>query len=102
MRNNKMAEKTKIKTDAKTETQAMREEIDHAFAYQEGQWENTSKRLIRMFKGQYYRGQATTDRYVVNTIFAMVNLILPNLIFSKPTIKVRAKTPYFMRKRADG
>ena len=94
-----MAE-TKPKT--KTETQMMRDEIDRAFAYQEGPWKRTSERLIRMFKGNYYRGSAQTDRYVVNTIFAMVNLILPNLIFSKPMIKVKAKTPWFMRKRAGG
>lgn len=92
--------KTEIKT--KTETEAMREEIECAFAYQEGPWKTTSDRLIRMFKGQYYRSQASTDRYVVNTIFAMVNLIMPNLVFSKPTLKVKAKTPYFMRKRSDG
>lgn len=93
-----MAEKTKTKS----ETQATREEIDHAFAYQEGPWKTTSDRLLRAFKGQYYGSSSGLDRYVINTIFAMVNLILPNLIFSKPYIKCKAATPFFYRKRFDG
>lgn len=93
-----MAEKIKTKSDL----QLMRDEIDMAFAYQEGPWLSTSNRLLRMFKGKYYQLPSSAERYVINTIFAMVNLILPNLIFSKPFIKVKAKNPHFMKKRADG
>ena len=94
-----MAEK-KIKE--KTDTEQMRDEIDYAFAYQEGGWKSTSDRLLRMFKGQYYKSPAQMDRYIVNTFFAMVNLIMPNLIFAKPMIKVKAKKPDFMRKMSGG
>src|SRR3990167_6800993 len=86
----------------KTDIQLMKEQIDYAFAYQEGPWKTISERLLREFKGQYYQMPSAMKRYTINTIFAMVNLILPNLVFSKPYIRVKAKKPFFMRKRFDG
>lgn len=93
--------KTNLKKQ-KTETEKFKNEIDLAFAYQETPWLSTSNRLIQAFKGKYYSSTASLDRYVVNTIFSLINLILPNLIFSKPFIKVKAKTPYFQRKTPTG
>lgn len=88
--------------EKKNDTMKMKDEIDFAFAYQDGEWLKTSNRLLNEFKGKYYKNKSGMDRYVINTIFSLVNLILPNLIFQKPYIKVKPTVPFFMRKKFDG
>lgn len=70
--------------------------IDLAFDAHEGEWMDTSTRLLDMFKGKYFQRDEKKDRFVVNTMFSLVNLLLPHFIFQQPFIRVRPKQPVYI------
>jgi hypothetical protein len=60
-----------------------------------------SQRLLKAFKGQAYNTRATKDRFTVNTLFSLVNLILPNFIFQQPYLRVKAQNSRYLKKSGD-
>lgn len=58
--------------------------IPVAFMEHEGDWMNTADRLLNAYHGKYHVRASRRDRFVVNTIFSLVNLIMPSLMFSNP------------------
>lgn len=77
--------------------------IDQAFEYQEKDaWKDNVKRYKDYFKGKYYDEPSDTPRYTVNTIFNFVNLLVPNMFFKEPFIRVKPKTKNIIRKNKDG
>lgn len=64
-------------------------------------WMKTSERLLEGFHGRYFSRSSDRDRFVINTIFSLVNLILPNFVFQKPYIKARPKNAKYLKKIND-
>lgn len=57
-----------------------------------------AERLLQAFRGNWYTSATDDSRVSVNTIYSLVNLILPNLIFTPPKIRVRPKNDKFFKK----
>ena len=69
--------------------------IKNAFDYQNvDNWKENYKRTLDYLKGDY----PSTSKYRVFTQFNLLNLIVPNLYYQDPYIKVKAKRKYFTRK----
>jgi len=58
-------------------------------------WFNNTKRMISYLSGDYGQ-QMYKTKYIVNTIYNLINLIIPNLYFQDPKIIVRPSKPYFI------
>jgi len=58
-------------------------------------------RLTAYLKGDYYKSGYDT-KYIVNTMYNLVNLILPHLIYHQPHIKIKPKRQNFSKKARDG
>lgn len=72
------------------------------FMKQDG-WHGNTKRMLSYLVGDYGE-QMYKTRYIVNTIYNLVNLIIPNIYFQNPHIIVRPSKPYFINKdiKVDG
>lgn len=58
-------------------------------------WYDNYKRLVSYLQGDF-GNQMYQTKYVVNTIYNLVNLIIPNLYFQNPFISVRPKKQYYI------
>jgi hypothetical protein len=76
--------------------------ISVAFKPHEGDWMETAKRLLDEFNGKYTSAFGDKPRFTVNTIFSLVNLLLPSLLFNAPYIRTKPLQPKYMKKLADG
>ena len=77
--------------------------IELAFSFQEvDNWKKDSLRFIDYFKGKYHESVSGSARYVVNTVFNLINLIVPNLFFKDPFIRVKPKRKNLIRKTPGG
>lgn len=74
-----------------------KEFIELGFRPHEGPWMETSKRLLDAYNGKYYSKTTKSQRFVVNTIFSLVNLLLPNLIFNRPYLRAAAKQAKYFK-----
>jgi len=59
-------------------------------------WYDNYKRILGYFKGDY-GNQMDELKYVVNTMYNLVNLIIPNLYFQNPFISVKPTTKYIIK-----
>lgn len=76
--------------------------IEVGFQPHNGAWMDTAKRLLNGFNGQYFTKAVAYDRFTVNSIFSLVNLLLPNLIFNSPYISAKPKQARYFKKLPDG
>lgn len=76
--------------------------IDVAFKPHDGTWMQTAKRLKDFYQGKYFSATENKDRFIVNTIFSLVNLMLPSLVFNAPYVQVKPREPKYYKELADG
>lgn len=76
--------------------------VTSGFADPGGPWTNTGKRLLMAYNGKYHRNYARRHRYTVNTIFSLVQLLLPNLLFQQPYIRVTPTNAKYFKEMPDG
>jgi len=63
-------------------------------------WYTNSKRMISYMGGDF--GQSSYDnKYIVNTVYNLVNILIPNLYYQDPFIKARATKKHIIRKEGD-
>lgn len=75
--------------------------ISYAMDNDKDAWK-TADRLLNKFKGFYHDSYGAKPRFVVNTFFSLVNLVLPNFIFQKPWIFIKPKTAAYLRLKSKG
>lgn len=63
---------------------------------------DTAKRLLEEYRGKYWGDLAKRNRYRVNSIASLANLLLPNLIFQSPYIRVRPTSAKYFKELVDG
>jgi len=51
------------------------------------------QRLINLYRGRHYRGQAVGDRLLVNIAFSTINTLAPSVSIGRPKINVNPRTP---------
>jgi len=51
------------------------------------------QRLINLYRGRHYRGQAVGDRLLVNIAFSTINTLVPSVSIGRPKINVNPRTP---------
>lgn len=76
--------------------------IKMAFEQHTEAWKSTADRLLDAYKGRYYKDSANKQRFTHNSIFGLVNVMLPNFMFHDPYIKVRAGAPSTFIETKDG
>jgi hypothetical protein len=50
------------------------------------------QRLINLYRGKHYRGQAVGDRLLVNIAFSTINTLVPSVSIGRPKINVNPRT----------
>lgn len=77
--------------------------VKEGFSYQKKNgWLSETKRFLDYFEGRYWEDEHEGSRkYVVNTIFNYVNLMVPHLYYQDPYIKVKPKTKNIVLKKGD-
>jgi len=64
-------------------------------------WYKNTKRFLSYLIGDW--GMAMySNKYVVNTVYNLINLIIPNLYFQNPSIRLSPTVQYIKRKKKDG
>jgi hypothetical protein len=51
------------------------------------------QRMINLYRGRHYRGQAVGDRLLVNIAFSTINTLVPSVSIGRPKINVNPRTP---------
>lgn len=51
------------------------------------------QRLINLYRGRHYRGQAVGDRLLVNIAFSTINTLAPSVAIGRPKINVNPRKP---------
>ena len=51
------------------------------------------QRMINLYRGRQYRGQAVGDRLLVNIAFSTINTLVPSVSIGRPKINVNPRTP---------
>lgn len=71
-----------------------RNKVDHSkqFRKQEN-YDQLWQRLINLYRGRHYRGQAVGDRLLVNIAFSTINTLAPSVSIGRPKINVNPRTP---------
>lgn len=95
--------------NTKTQTQKLnkkektaKDNIELGMKVQEDRWTKTAKRLLEQYNGRYMAGPARKSRFTVNTMFSLVNLLLPNLIFTQPYLRTIPKNAKYFKSLPDG
>ena len=60
---------------------------------QNDRYDDLWKRMIDLYRGKHYEGNARNDRLVVNMVFATKNVIAPAVAVSNPRFVVHARKP---------
>lgn len=76
--------------------------MTHGTAKENSVWLQDADRLLDAFRGRWFNSTSGGDRFVVNTFFSLVNLMLPSFIFSKAEIRVAPKQAKYYKKLVDG
>lgn len=72
--------------------------IPVAYEPHETEWIRQADRLMEFFHGRYYKNrEMVRSRFTHNSIFSIVNLLLPSFVFTQPYIRVRPATPRIIR-----
>lgn len=79
-----------------------KDNVDLGFKAHEDRWAKDAKRLLQEFNGKYLIGPARKQRFVVNTMFSLVNLLLPNLIFTQPYVRAIPRNAKYFKKLSGG
>lgn len=56
-------------------------------------YDNLWQRLINLYRGRHYRGQAVGDRLLVNIAFSTINTLAPAVSIGRPKINVNPRRP---------
>jgi len=84
-------------------TERHSKDIDNALDFQNHNgWKKQTQVTMAMFTGHYKGFEDYDSKYVVQTYFNLVNLILPNLYFKQPKIICTAKKPVIYTKSKEG
>lgn len=77
--------------------------IDQAFKDRDNKpWVRNARRFNDYFNGKWNTRINRQDRFVNNSVFALVNLILPNFVLQQPEIRALPQNPRYMVKKLDG
>lgn len=79
-----------------------RDNIQLCYTWLEGDEAKRAQRLKDAYNGKYWSRPAKRHRFTVNTIFSLVQLLLPNLVFRQPYIRATAMSPRYLKELADG
>ncbi len=101
MKNDESAKKPVTQKLSKDERSA-KDVVELAFQPHEGKWMNTAKRLLQAYNGCYYNSVSNHQRFTVNSIFSLVNLLLPNLIFNRPYVRCSPKQAKYFKELPEG
>lgn len=83
--------------------QQVKRDIKSAFDFQDkDSWKEKVLVYQDYYKGKYYSEQIQSRKYVINTIFNFVNLIVPTLFFQDPHIRVKPRRKNIIKERPDG
>lgn len=70
-----------------------------AYSYQKkDNWLARCRRLKDMLYGKYYKDVSVEDKYIVNTVYQLVNLIIPFWFIQAPEITAIPRKSFFMQK----
>jgi len=76
--------------------------IDSAEKYQrDAKWVKTYKRMKQYLKGNYGKS-GYENKYIVNTFYNLENIIMPNLYYKDPYIRVKPCSRYLPKKNKEG
>jgi len=71
-----------------------RKNIDYANKWRTNEnYDQLWQRLINLYRGRQYRGQAVGDRLLVNISFSTINTLAPAVSIGRPKINVNARRP---------
>jgi len=71
-----------------------RQHIDSSRIWRRNQnYDNLWQRLINLYRGRHYRGQAAGDRLLVNIAFSTINTLAPSVAIGRPKINVNPRRP---------
>jgi hypothetical protein len=71
-----------------------RKRIDYAARWRKNEsYDNLWQRLINLYRGRHYRGQAVGDRLLVNIAFSTINTLAPSVAIGRPKINVNPRRP---------
>ena len=71
-----------------------RKNIDYAKTWRANEnYDQLWQRLINLYRGRQYRGQAVGDRLLVNISFSTINTLAPAVSIGRPKINVNPRTP---------
>jgi len=62
-----------------------------------GPWRSTTERLLRYLEGDYTK-PGYDNKYIVNNIYNFVNILVPNLFYEMPYVRLTAAKPEFIYK----
>ena len=71
-----------------------RARIDSSRQYiKQNNYDQLWQRMINLYRGRQYRGQAVGDRLLVNIAFSTINTLAPSVSIGRPKINVNPRTP---------
>jgi hypothetical protein len=71
-----------------------RKRIDYARNWRKNEnYDNLWQRMINLYRGRQYRGQAVGDRLLVNIAFSTINTLAPSVAIGRPKINVNPRRP---------
>jgi len=71
-----------------------RSRLDYAQNFRKNQgYDNLWQRMVNLYRGRQYRGNATGDRLLVNISFSTINTIAPAISIGRPKIMVNPRNP---------
>ena len=69
-----------------------RKNVDYATRWRNNEsYDNLWQRMINLYRGRQYRGQAVGDRLLVNIAFSTINTLAPSVAIGRPKINVNAR-----------
>ncbi len=80
----------------------LKEWVQIGFADPSGPWLTTARRLRGAYNGRYNKNFARKNRFVVNTVFSVVQLLLPNLLFGPARVSVKPINAKYFKQMPDG
>ena len=71
-----------------------RKNLDYAKKWRQNEnYDQLWQRLINLYRGRQYRGQAVGDRLLVNISFSTINTLAPAVSIGRPKINVNPRKP---------
>lgn len=71
-----------------------RKRVDYSRNWRKNEnYDNLWQRMINLYRGRQYRGQAVGDRLLVNIAFSTINTLAPSVAIGRPKINVNPRRP---------